>query len=325
MTNIDSATKESLSLPSAMLVANKLRVEYPNTVALDIPSLECRGGIIAVIGHNGAGKSTLIKSILGLLPVKSGALTVTLDSGTGSTRLIPERDMAFCPETGAVFADISVESYIKLWCRIKHSNPDFYKQDGAAYIELLNLAPLLSKLGRELSKGQRRRVQTAIGFLTRPKLFLFDEPFDGLDVQRTSELADLILAHRARTTFVISSHRMDVMERLADQVLVLKRGAVAAVGRVEAVCSELAGVTLQISKVKNAERLRTFIKSEYPTALISKLGNQILVTERGLSAAALLNLSKCSGEEEAEIDSAPPRLVDAINFHLAQMQREQLN
>lgn len=325
MTDINSIADGSLPLPSSELVANGLRVEYPSTVALDIPHLRCKGGIIAVIGHNGAGKSTLIKSILGLLPVKSGALTVALNSGPDSTRLIPERDMAFCPETGAVFADISVESYIKLWCRIKHSNPEFYKQDGAAYLELLNIPPLLSKLGRELSKGQRRRVQTAIGFLTRPKLFLFDEPFDGLDVQRTSELADLILAHRARTTFVISSHRMDVMERLADQVLVLKQGTVEAVGGVEAVCSELAGITLQISKIKNPEELRAIIKSRYPNALISKLGNQILVTEPGLSTPALFKISKDIGEEEAQIDSSPPRLVDAINFHLAQMQRERLN
>ncbi|NDC37204.1 MAG: ABC transporter ATP-binding protein, partial [Proteobacteria bacterium] len=258
--------QEHPQAPQVTLRAAGLAVAYKTTVALKIPSLSCTGGVIAVVGHNGAGKSTLIKSVLGLLPPTSGRLSVTYYAGAGAHAITPERDMAFCPETGAVFSDISVESYIKLWCRIKHRNPRFYRGDGARYLELLNIEPLLHKLGRELSKGQRRRVQTAIGFLTEPKLFLFDEPFDGLDVQRTSELADLVLAHRTRMTFIISSHRMDVMERIADQVLVLKQGSVTSVGSLDTVCAELAGTTFQLSQLTDIEKLYKLLKTRYPNA-----------------------------------------------------------
>lgn len=323
MQNPSSETPAS-SLPMVTLRASALQVTYKTTVALRIPSLICSGGVIAIVGHNGAGKSTLIKSVLGLLPPTAGALDVTpSDAALGP--LIPERDMAFCPETGAVFSDISVESYIKLWCRIKHQDPLYYRSRGGRYMELLNIAPLLPKLGRELSKGQRRRVQTAIGFLTTPKLFLFDEPFDGLDVQRTSELADLVLAHRSQMTFIISSHRMDVMERIADQVLVLKQGAVASVGQVDAVCSALAGTTFQISQIANMDLLTSLLRSELAQPVVGKIGSQLLITAPNLETSAVRSLLTKAGEANATISASPPRLVDAMNYHLAEMQRQKLN
>ena len=219
--------------------AKALSIRYTDLVALDIQSLEVKGGVIALIGHNGAGKSTLIKTLLGLLSPHRGEISVL---GNGGTSLRPEHDMAFCPENGAVFADISVERYLQLWCRIKHNDGDFYRKAGSRYVERLSIAELLSKKGRALSKGQRRRVQTALGFMSDPKLFLFDEPFDGLDVQRTNDLMEIVEEERAHRSFLISSHRMDVMERLSDACLVLEGGRLLFAGDVAATRITLAGV-----------------------------------------------------------------------------------
>ncbi len=220
------------------LRASGLRVQYQTLQALDIPDLSERGGVIALVGHNGAGKSTLIKTMLGLLPPRRGAISVLDSSGKA---LVPEYDMAFCPENGAVFADISVEHYVKLWCRIKQGDGKHYRKAGSQYVEMLDIAPLLSKRGRELSKGQRRRVQTALGFMGDPRLFLFDEPFDGLDVQRTIQLMEIVEAERPKRAFLVSSHRMDVMEQVADLVIVLRHGEVACTGSVEQVTKTLLG------------------------------------------------------------------------------------
>lgn len=218
--------------------ASRLEVHYRTLQALDIADLRVKGRVVALVGHNGAGKSTLIKTMLGLLSPHRGAIAVSDDTGQ---KLVPERDMAFCPENGAVFADISVEHYVKLWCRIKQGDGKHYRKAGSRYIEMLEIAPLLAKKGRELSKGQRRRVQTALGFMGDPKLFLFDEPFDGLDVQRTIQLMEIVEAERSRRAFLISSHRMDVMERVADMVIVLRHGQVACTGSVEHVTRTLIG------------------------------------------------------------------------------------
>jgi ABC-2 type transport system ATP-binding protein len=315
----------SASAPTVTLHASRLQVGYESTVALQIPAIACSGGVIAVVGHNGAGKSTLIKSILGLLPPTAGTVSVTYQEDASPYTLTPEEHMAFCPETGAVFSDISVESYIKLWCRIKHRNSGYYRSAGAQFLELLNIAPLMHKLGRQLSKGQRRRVQTAIGFITKPKLFLFDEPFDGLDVQRTSELADIVVANRSKTTFIISSHRMDVMERIADKVVVLKQGTVAGAGSIEEVCTTLAGATVQISGLVVFETAAERLKSVFPSAIISKIGAQLLLTAPQLQAEQIHAALTEVGGGSANLTITSPRLVDAMNYHLAAMRRQNLN
>ena len=224
--------------PSVTIRVNQLQVAYADLQALHIDSLEIDGGVFALLGHNGAGKSTFIKTILGLLDPQKGAVTISDSNGS---LFVPEQDMAFCPENGAVFADISVEEYLKLWCRIKHGDSRYYQTVGSVYLERLTIAPLLRKRGRELSKGQRRRVQTALGFMSDPKLFLFDGPFDGLDVQRTNELMEIVEEERSRRAFLISSHRMDVMERISDAVIVLEGGALRSHGTVDEVCLSLAG------------------------------------------------------------------------------------
>lgn len=229
-------------IPTVAIQANGLTVSYADLRAIQIPRLEARGGVFALIGHNGAGKSTLIKTILGLLEPTSGMIAVVDADGE---RLIPERHMAFCPESGSVFADISVEEYLKLWCRIKHGDARYYRNQGSVYLERLSIADVLLKKGRQLSKGQRRRVQAALGFMSDPKLFLFDEPFDGLDVRRTNELMEIVEEERERRTFLISSHRMDVMERISDSLIVLERGGVCCSGNVSDVCAQLAGSTEQ--------------------------------------------------------------------------------
>lgn len=218
------------------LEARGLSLRYSDLIALNIPELQVTGRVIAVLGHNGAGKSTLIKALLAVLSPHSGSLGIKNSSGM---ELQPEEHLAFCPENGAVFSDITVERYLQLWCRIKHNSPLYYRRAGSAYVERLSIAELLGKRGRELSKGQRRRVQTAIGFMSDPRLFLFDEPFDGLDVQRTTDLMEIVEEERDRRAFLISSHRMDVMERLADMVVVLQNGRVASAGPVDLVCREL--------------------------------------------------------------------------------------
>jgi len=298
------------------ITARALRVDYGAFTALDLPSLVVAGRIIAVIGHNGAGKSTLIKALLNLIPPASGSVGVEELAANRRRRLAPERDMAFCPEMGSVFADITVESYIKLWCRLKQGDGAFYRRGGSRYVDLLSITPLLRKFGRELSKGQRRRVQTAIGFLTEPRFFLFDEPFDGLDVQRTNELSTLIAQESETRSFLISSHRMDVVQRLADVVVVLKEGTCLAAGKVEAVSAELSGRTAIISAGEHAPRVIDLVAAHFPTALLARRGGQITVTGPTVDPAALYATLASLGGTPPQIEIVPPRLVDAMNYHL---------
>lgn len=300
----------------ATIKVENLNVRYSEVLALRCDRAEFSGGVIGVLGHNGAGKSTFIKTVLGLLQPTTGAVSASFSGPAGTMSLVPERHMAFCPETGSAFADISVESYIKLWCRIKHRDANYFKKAGSKYLELLDLPPLLPKLGRELSKGQRRRVQTAIGFFGRPRLFLFDEPFDGLDVQRSHELTDIIESHRREMAFVISSHRMDVMERLSDFLLVLKDGEFLSFGPVERVCAELGGTTVAVHSRADTERARGILRDGFRGAVLNTIGSRISLTGKDLNVGTVREYLTRNGVEEPDVEEVRPSLVDAMNYHL---------
>lgn len=223
--------------PQINIKAANLKVTYAENMALDICRLDVRGNIIAMIGQNGSGKSTLIKTILNLLQPQEGAVSVLWQNNCSF--LVPQKDMAFSPETGAIFSDISVEEYLQLWSRLKHSSKNYYKKEGSKYLEMFEIAPFMKKLGRELSKGQRRRVQIVAGFICQPRLFLFDEPFDGLDITQTNNLVEILQEESKNMSLIISSHRMEIVERLADQVIVLNHGHLVTAGSIAEVSAEL--------------------------------------------------------------------------------------
>ena len=239
------------------LCATNLSVRYSELPALEIKELSLKGSVIALLGHNGAGKSTLIKTMLGLLEPATGKISITNERGE---LLRADQHMAFCPENGAVFADIKVERYLELWCRIKHNNGSYYRKEGSRYVERLGLPELLVKKGRELSKGQRRRVQTALGFMSDPEIFLFDEPFDGLDVQRTNDLMEIVEEEKTQRAFLISSHRMDVIERISDMVIVLQHGRIACAGSVLHVCQTFDDKDISGSQISLTDAMRAHLR-----------------------------------------------------------------
>ena len=318
---LGSCEDDAHTKPTATIRMANLVVEYDSLFSLKCKRLAVSGNVISIIGHNGAGKSTLLKSILDLLPIKHGRITALMNHSGAAFKLYPEQHMAFCPESGAVFSDISVENYIKLWCRIRHRNARYYREEGAYYIELLNLQPLLKKLGRELSKGQRRRVQTAIGFIMQPELFLLDEPFDGLDVQKTHELSEIIESHSSKMAFILSSHRMDVIERLSDSVIVLDQGSIFAKGDVKKVSSQLAGRSISITISSAPEKILPPLKERFPGMLINHISNQIIITGQGSepNPQSLREILWTCGIQNYDLEESSPTLVDAMNYHLRKM------
>ena len=303
--------------------AKNLEVTYGTYSALRIPELDIRGNIIAVIGHNGSGKSTLIKTILELLTPRHGSIDTKLlnrETGKLSDRLRPETSMAFSPENGSVFADIPVESYIKLWCRIKKGQADFYKKEPTGILERLDVLPLLPKLGRELSKGQRRRVQTAVGFLTSPQLFLFDEPFDGLDIQQSNRLLDVMLDEAGNMSMIVSSHRMEMVERIARTVIVLKGGEILSYGPIDRVCSELCRHSILLSNGdptgEHISSMLPLLRRHYTGCMVTQLGSQVSITGNEVDTDSILHFLRDQRFGEVKLSVARPSLVDAMNYHL---------
>ena len=306
------------------LEAQNLRVAYGDYVALQVPQLSTSGRVIAIIGHNGSGKSTMIKSILELLVPRTGEIVSYWQFSDSRLRLRPEEHMAFSPENGAVFGDLTVETYIKLWCRVKCANGNYYRQEGSDFIEAFNLSPLLRKLGRELSKGQRRRVQIAVGFLTNPRLFLLDEPFDGLDIKQSNVLANTLMEQAAGRAMILASHRMDLIERLADTIIVLKDGKVAAAGDIGEVCNHLCRQSVLITTYDEASpritNLLQTLREQFVSCVVNQIGGQLSISGNDVDLTSLQMFLYDNQLTRVKIESVRASLIDAMNYHLNKLQ-----
>lgn len=300
------------------LSAKDLQVKYERQVALSIDELSVSGTVLAVLGHNGAGKSTLLKTLLGLLAPRRGSL---LAKDSKATQLIPEQHMAFCPENGAVFEDIRVSDYLRVWLRLRGKHDSLKAQRVTQLLDLFEVGPLLEKFGRELSKGQRRRVQSVVGFLIEPKLFLFDEPFDGLDVQRTAELAGILEIYKEQTAFIISSHRMDVIERVADAAIVLANGAVVAKGEIPEVATQLAGKSIFFNKAVVSKEFSREIAQQF-ALYITHIGDQFVLTGPAVSDPVFKDFLLAKNLIMTESREFIPTLTDAMGFHLEKLRSQ---
>lgn len=207
-----------------------LSVRYRRIEALQGVSLSTScGSCVALIGPNGAGKSTLLKAIAGLLPLAGGRIF-----WRGSKVAKWSREIAYLPQRENVDWNfpITVRRVVAMgrfpqagWWR------PFSKGDGEAIaraIAVMGLTDLADRQISELSGGQQQRVFLARALAQEAHVLLLDEPFTGLDRTSKSSLAETLRSLTKEGRLVIASHHdMDTVRDIYDEVLLLRRGAVA--------------------------------------------------------------------------------------------------
>jgi ATP-binding cassette subfamily B protein len=209
---------------------------YPGTnsgisdAALSLP----RGSFTVVTGRIGAGKTTFIKTILGLLPLQSGRILWNQQEiGDPASFLIPPR-AAYTPQVPLLFSEslrdnilmglpedeINLQKALRL--SILEEDVDEFEH---------GLDTMLGAKGVKLSGGQRQRTAAARMFVRNPELYVFDDISSALDVETEEKLWQLVLEAEESTCLAVS-HRKQALRR-ADQVVVLKDGKVAGIGKLE--------------------------------------------------------------------------------------------
>ncbi len=189
------------------------------------------GEVTVVLGRNGVGKTTLLKSLMGVVPVKTGS--VTLD-GLDITRATPyERVRAgigYVPQGREIFGRLSVEENLRMGLASRPGGT-------AIPAELFELFPVLKQMiqrrGGDLSGGQQQQLAIARALAAGPKLLLLDEPTEGIQPSIIKDIGRVIrmLADRKTMAIVLVEQYYDFAAELADQYLVMERGEVVAQGR----------------------------------------------------------------------------------------------
>jgi urea transport system ATP-binding protein len=188
------------------------------------------GEVTVVLGRNGVGKTTLLKSLMGVVPVKTG--NVLLD-GADITHATPyervRRGIGYVPQGREIFARLTVEENLRMGLA---SKPAGAALDG----ELFDLFPVLKQMihrrGGDLSGGQQQQLAIARALAAGPKLLLLDEPTEGIQPSIIKDIGRVIrmLADRKTMAIVLVEQYYDFAAELADQYLVMERGEVIARG-----------------------------------------------------------------------------------------------
>lgn len=188
------------------------------------------GEVTVVLGRNGVGKTTLLKSLMGLVPIKSGSVTF---NGAAITNKTPyERARAgigYVPQGREIFARLTVEDNLRM---------GLASQSGGTPIpaELYELFPVLKQMlgrrGGDLSGGQQQQLAIARALAAGPKLLILDEPTEGIQPNIIKDIGRVIrmLADRGDMAIVLVEQYYDFAEALADRYVVMERGEVLASG-----------------------------------------------------------------------------------------------
>jgi ABC-2 type transport system ATP-binding protein len=184
-----------------------------------------RGGVLGLLGGNGAGKTTTISMLLGLLVPTAGRITI-LGHDMAKSRFAALARMNFSSPYIALPSRLSVIENLRVYGHL-YNVPDLARRidDLAAQF---NLGDLLPRLAGELSAGQKTRVALAKSFINRPEVLLLDEPTASLDPDTGDFVRSMLERERSaqHTAILLASHNMAEVERLCDEVLMMKAGRI---------------------------------------------------------------------------------------------------
>jgi molybdate transport system ATP-binding protein len=199
-------------------------------------------GITALFGRSGAGKTTIVNMLAGLVRPDRGRIAVggeLLFSTADGIDIPPERRrLGYVFQEGRLFPHYSVRGNLTYGVPRAASHPVISFD---AVVALLGLEPLLDRRPGDLSGGEKQRVAVGRALLAAPRLLLMDEPLASLDQPRKAEILPFIerLRDELRLPVIYVSHAMQEVVRLADTLVLLSEGRVAAVGPVEELTSRL--------------------------------------------------------------------------------------
>ncbi|MCI4357709.1 MAG: ABC transporter ATP-binding protein [Thermoplasmata archaeon] len=221
------------------LVIDRLTVRYGERVGIQDLTLVVRPGeIYGLLGSNGAGKSTTMKTIVGLQRPDSGSVRVFgFDPTTGGVEA--KQRIGYVPETPLLFDALTPWEFLEFVASVRRMEGEAVTKRAARYAEALQLTPELHQPIATLSMGNRQKVLLVAALLHRPPLLVLDEPFHSLDPRAVRIARDLLRQHASegRGAVLISTHTMEVAERLCDRAGILDRGRLVGEGTI----SELQG------------------------------------------------------------------------------------
>jgi ABC-2 type transport system ATP-binding protein len=189
-----------------------------------------QGCFFGFLGPNGAGKTTTIRMLMGTAEPDSGSISV-LGMNLPRDSLRIRQEIGLVPDDTLLFDYLTGAEYLEFVGRLYGLPRPLARERAAELLELFHLQEYRRKLSGDYSKGMRKRLAMAGALIHRPRLFLMDEPFEGVDATGARLMKDILIEQvRHGATVFLTSHVLEVVERLCDRVAIIRRGKVVVEG-----------------------------------------------------------------------------------------------
>jgi ABC-2 type transport system ATP-binding protein len=189
-----------------------------------------RGELYALLGPNGAGKTTTLRMVTGLLAPDEGridVLGIDLASNPGAAK----QKMAYLPDEPLLYGKLKPTEYLEFVAGLWGIAAEEAEPRARRLLDWLDLAKHANELTEGFSRGMKQKLALAGALIHEPELLILDEPLTGLDAAAARQVKDLLLSHVAQGgTVILTTHILDVAERLAQRIGIIRQGRLIAEG-----------------------------------------------------------------------------------------------
>ncbi|HZW83156.1 MAG TPA: ATP-binding cassette domain-containing protein [Candidatus Deferrimicrobium sp.] len=238
------------------LVVNSVSKSFGTNCVVDSLDLTiARGEVFGFLGPNGAGKTTTMRMILDIIKPDRGQITWLGEPVSLETA----HKFGYLPEERGLYPKMLVADQLRFFARLRGLSKAEAEKQIDYWGKRFQLGELLKKKASELSKGNQQKVQFILAILHKPELLILDEPFSGLDPVNVELLKEAFkdIANEGKT-IIFSSHRMEHVEELCDDMCIINHGKLIAKGSVETVKGLTGRKIIRLSMLGSLEFLKDF-------------------------------------------------------------------
>ncbi len=219
--------------PPAVLI-DQVSKWYGQVIGINDVSLAIDGGVTGILGPNGAGKSTLFKLLMGRLKPSQGSVRLFgIDPWTSTS---PYRRVGYVSESEKLYEWMTGLDFVTTLARLHGMTREEASNRSSHVLDFVGLSDVMHKELGKYSKGMRQRVKIAHALVHDPELIILDEPLQGCDpIARTSIMSVIRELGNQGKTVLVSSHILEEIERITEQIVILHNGRLLAIGNLHAI------------------------------------------------------------------------------------------
>jgi len=227
-----------------MLIVKNLVKKFKTTLAVDDLSFTVNpGNIFGLLGPNGAGKTTTIRAILNIIKPTSGEIIFNDNHITDEYYNV----IGYLPEERGLYKRSKVIDVLVYFASLKNLSKNDALERADSWLNRLNISEHRDKKIEQLSKGNQQKVQLIAAILHNPQLLILDEPFTGFDPINQQEVKNLILSFLSEgKTIILSTHQMDLAEKLCGEILLLNSGKAICTGKLADIKKNFGGNNIRL-------------------------------------------------------------------------------